>query len=454
MKKLLSILAGLILMINVTYSQNSWTWVSYLPAPTPSINSISVVDASIIWIAAAAAGGSARIYRTVDGGANWQIKNTGLPTTMNGYGICALDSLTCWIGNDIMTIYKTSDGGNSWVAQLTVTGSFCDGIRMINANTGWFYADPTNSAGQPYQIRYTYNGGTNWVINSTSPVSTSDWGVMNAWDWSDTSHIWFGSANITPSSTTAKVFRTSTGITGTISTTTVPGTSGATGCSYQAVGFVDNNNGMIGSSGGDIKKTTDGGATYTSVTPPSGLTSFSVMNMCALKDGSNKIRLAIDSSGGAVLYSTTNLGTTWVREVIPTQASASTISHIQFLNANLGFAALGSPSGALGGLMKYGPLSGITGNNHEVPADYKLEQNYPNPFNPSTTIRFAIPKSGNVTLIVYNSIGKEVATLVSESMAAGSYTVSYDASALTSGLYFYKITTNGFTDTKKMLFVK
>ena len=97
MKKLLSILAGLILMINVTYSQNSWTWVSYLPAPTPSINSISVVDANIIWIAAAAAGGSARIYRTVNGCANWQIKNTGLPTTMNGYGICALDSLTCWI---------------------------------------------------------------------------------------------------------------------------------------------------------------------------------------------------------------------------------------------------------------------------------------------------------------------------------------------------------------------
>jgi len=73
MKKLLSILAGLMLMLNIAYSQNQWTFVSYLPAPTPSINSISVVSANVIWVAAATAGGAARIYRTVNGGTTWQL---------------------------------------------------------------------------------------------------------------------------------------------------------------------------------------------------------------------------------------------------------------------------------------------------------------------------------------------------------------------------------------------
>jgi hypothetical protein len=453
MKKLLSILAGLILMINISYSQNSWTFVSYLPAPSPSINSISVVSPTVIWVAAAAAGGAARIYRTVNGGATWQLKNTGLPTTMNGYGCSALDSMTCWIGSDIMTIYKTTDGGSSWVGQLTVTGSFTDGIKMFNANYGILYADPT-AAGQPYQIRYTTNGGTNWILSPTSPVATAEFGVINAWDFTDTSHVWCGSANTTPSSTTAKMYRTVNGTAGNWLTVTVPGTGGTTGCYYQAVGFTDNNNGLIGSSGGDIKKTTDGGVTYSAVVAPPGLTTFSVMNMVSLKDGSNLIRLSIDSGGGTVIWKTSNLGTTWIREQVPTQASSSSISHLQFLNANLGFAALGSPSGALGGLLRYGPVSGIGNNNNEIPASYKLEQNYPNPFNPSTSIKFDLPKSGFVTLKVYNSIGKEVATLVSESMSAGNHQVSFDASSLTSGLYFYKISTDNFTDSKKMLLVK
>jgi len=453
MKKLLSILIGFVFMLNISYSQNTWTFVSYLPAPSPSINSISVVSANVMWVACAAAGGQARIYRTVNGGLTWQLKNTGLPTTMNGYGISALDSNTCWIGSDIMTIYKTTNGGTSWTGQLTVSGSFTNGIKMFDANRGFFVADPTGS-GQLYQLRYTINGGTNWILSPGAPTATSEFGVINAWDVTDTSHIWMGSANTVPNSTSAKLYRTSTGMSGTWSSIAVPGTGGSTGCYYQAVGFVDNNNGMIGSSGGNIKKTTDGGATYTTVANPPGLTSFAVMNLHAMKDASNKIRLSIDSSGGAVIWTTTNLGTTWIREHLPIQGSSSLISHMQFLNANLGFATTGSPSGAIGGLLRYGPATGISNNGSEIPSDYVLEQNYPNPFNPSTVIKFSIPKSGFVTIKVYNSMGKEVETLVSELMPAGNHMLSFDASALTSGLYFYKIVTNQFTDTKKMLFVK
>jgi hypothetical protein len=85
---------------------------------------------------------------------------------------------------------------------------------------------------------------------------------------------------------------------------------------------------------------------------------------------------------------------------------------------------------------------------------YKLEQNYPNPFNPSTKITFSIKKAGFVSLKVYDLLGREVATLVSENRPAGIYDVAFNASNLGSGVYFYTLTSGGFSQTKKMLFVK
>jgi len=85
---------------------------------------------------------------------------------------------------------------------------------------------------------------------------------------------------------------------------------------------------------------------------------------------------------------------------------------------------------------------------------FKLEQNYPNPFNPSTTIRFAIPASGVATLKVYDILGKEVATLINESYNAGTYEVKFNASQLSSGMYFYQLKSGNFVQTKKLLLLK
>ena len=89
-----------------------------------------------------------------------------------------------------------------------------------------------------------------------------------------------------------------------------------------------------------------------------------------------------------------------------------------------------------------------------VPDKYSLSQNYPNPFNPVTKINFAIPKSGFVTLKVYDVLGREVSTLVNEIKNAGTYKVDFNASNLSSGMYFYKVSVNGFTDVKKMMLIK
>jgi hypothetical protein len=99
------------------------------------------------------------------------------------------------------------------------------------------------------------------------------------------------------------------------------------------------------------------------------------------------------------------------------------------------------------------PISGIT-KIEETPNNYNLEQNYPNPFNPVTKINYSILKSSNVNIDVYDILGQKVASLVKEKQDAGTYSVDFDASILSSGVYYYKIEAGEFISVKKMTLVK
>ncbi len=88
------------------------------------------------------------------------------------------------------------------------------------------------------------------------------------------------------------------------------------------------------------------------------------------------------------------------------------------------------------------------------PTQFELAQNYPNPFNPSTTINFTIPQSSVVTLKVYNTLGQEVKTLINGNMESGVHSISFDASDLNSGIYFYKLEAGQFSDVRKMTLIK
>jgi len=102
----------------------------------------------------------------------------------------------------------------------------------------------------------------------------------------------------------------------------------------------------------------------------------------------------------------------------------------------------------------YSSLTGIKKENNLTPAKYTLEQNYPNPFNPSTIIKYSVPKAQLVTLRIYNVLGQIVATLVNSQQKAGDYQVTFNASKLASGIYFYNITAGDFNSTKKMMLLK
>lgn len=102
---------------------------------------------------------------------------------------------------------------------------------------------------------------------------------------------------------------------------------------------------------------------------------------------------------------------------------------------------------------RYGQPSAIEQDAFQVKA-LTLYQNYPNPFNPETTIDYQVAKQGNVSLTIYNALGKKIRNLITGTQDAGKYSISFDASGLSSGIYYYKLTAESFMQTRKMLLVK
>jgi hypothetical protein len=106
--------------------------------------------------------------------------------------------------------------------------------------------------------------------------------------------------------------------------------------------------------------------------------------------------------------------------------------------------------------MKYPSLTDVEGQklSEVMPLTYSMEQNYPNPFNPNTAIRFAIPTTGLTTLSVFDLLGREVAKIVREQMAAGTYTMDWNAGNLPSGVYFITLRSGSFVQTKRAMLLR
>lgn len=99
-------------------------------------------------------------------------------------------------------------------------------------------------------------------------------------------------------------------------------------------------------------------------------------------------------------------------------------------------------------------LVGLKPNSDKIPAVFSLSQNYPNPFNPSTIIDYQLPNSGQVKLVIYDVLGRGIAVLVNEKQTAGTYETEWDGTNYPSGVYFYKLVTADYSETKKMVLIK
>ena len=99
-------------------------------------------------------------------------------------------------------------------------------------------------------------------------------------------------------------------------------------------------------------------------------------------------------------------------------------------------------------------VTALKQSDNNVTQSFALSQNYPNPFNPSTTIEFDLPKTSEVNLKIFNILGEEVTTLVSDRLSAGSYSYEWDASKLASGVYLYRLQAGNYVETRKMVLMK
>jgi hypothetical protein len=149
------------------------------------------------------------------------------------------------------------------------------------------------------------------------------------------------------------------------------------------------------------------------------------------------------------IFWSSNFGATWND---PTSSYMISI-YVTSMGQNNQYLFAGSNSG----FVYRRPITQFTGLNQSgniVPANYYLSQNYPNPFNPVTNIKFGVPANSFVTLKIFNEIGQEIITAVSSGLAAGEYEYNFDAGKLSSGIYYYRLTTGEFSHTKKMILVK
>jgi hypothetical protein len=163
-----------------------------------------------------------------------------------------------------------------------------------------------------------------------------------------------------------------------------------------------------------------------------------------------------DNTTGSGLYYSTDMGVTWHDNSsgLPSNPVVSRVT-LSVSGGNISwYTGLFNNSADGAKIYKMTAPIGIGQVYGEVPEAFSLSQNYPNPFNPMTKIKFSIQKSSNVNITVFDVLGKHITTLVNEKLNAGTYETEWNANNMPGGVYFYRLETDDFSETKKMVLVK
>ncbi|MGB5528708.1 MAG: T9SS type A sorting domain-containing protein, partial [Ignavibacteriaceae bacterium] len=218
----------------------------------------------------------------------------------------------------------------------------------------------------------------------------------------------------------------------------------------ESIGFTVGHHVNIPGSG--IRKTTNGGLNWSSI--GSGFNISTLYDIFS-PDANNVTAIGASAYGG-IIFNSTDGGANWSADL---KGTTAVLYGTSFANTNNGFAV------GEGGVILTTADSNVTfiseTHDNKVPAEFLLSQNYPNPFNPVTKIKFEIPAPLNpsqggtlVHLVVYDILGREVATLVNEEKPNGEYEVEFDGADLPSGIYFYQLRAGQYSETKKMILLK
>ncbi len=432
MKQIITILFMLIFVTGFTYSQPGW--VLQNSGTTNHLYSISFADVNT----GVAVGYDGTVCRTTNGGINWSVTHIPSNYTYTFNSVWMSNPLQGFMAgsqagiseNDGL-VFNTNDGGLTWTGNVWITGVgdlYFNSISFLNNTTGYvvgYEIDNITTTIDPV-IMKTNNAGGSWVS-------------LNAGFTTILKSVFIYDAN------TAYAVGTS----GAVLKTTDGGSSWTNGASgytvpFNSVFFPAQNTGYAVGDLGKVIKTTDAGATWSHISMGAPYSSYVLKSIYFFSNSD----VGFVSAAYGLIRRTTDGGATWATQPSGTTNNINCITFIDSLN---GFAC------GQNGLILRTTNAGLTFVNQissEVPSGYKLDQNYPNPFNPTTKIKFGVPKSGEVHLVVYDAIGKEAATLVNEQLSPGNYEVEWNASNYPSGVYYYKIYGGSFSETKKMVLVK
>jgi photosystem II stability/assembly factor-like uncharacterized protein len=432
MARMLRNLSVVLLMCATPLAAQSYGWVKEAQLTTPA-SSIEFIDSLHGW----AAGGSDAIYRTTNGGLTWIAYSSTAPFLVKS--ISFTDSLNGWIvGTDGITgdIIHTTDGGKTWSWQLEkyprqylATHSFSKNRNITIGQT--HHGISSLDSGM---IAETTDGGKTWTEQTTS-----DSIFLYKIQFADSLRGWI----VADINKNGGLLRTRDG-----------GHSWEvlTGPLFRSICFIDSLNGWgIAEvpSGGEIFRTTDGGVSWTSqfciCTAADELGPQSISFVDSLH-GWAFGTIFFEGASSAAIYKTTDGGQSWGRDFVTHDAGG--LAGGQMLSKVQGWTTGG------GFIFAYEEITAVVEQLPETPHSFSLHQNYPNPFNPQTNIEYELKQVSPVILTIFDVNGKEVRKLVNTKQEAGVYRVHFQGSGLASGVYYYTLTAGSYTNTKTMVLLK
>ena len=416
MKKLITIL----LMLVLTSTTNA-QWVKLTNAPK-SWTSYLEVKNNVLYDASWGHG----VYKSTNNGVTWASSNSGITDSSSQCLYFSGD--TTLLGTETGGVFKSTNNGTNWIPYSANLGLNYGPVNVYCItrcfNTFWIGETFVN------------NGETNLdYYKYTPPVI----GWMKDFTW----RTWFSNNPphvnaFYPTDSILYVCATN-GISeyytnGSINTYYMGAIISMARLSYN---YLILGGGFSTSSSG-ILVTTNHGGSWTTTLPIGVRSNF-------VKDSLNYLYVGTVQG----FYYSTDNGWNWTQK----NTGMPTVNSVISLALSNGYFYAARPDSSIWRCSRTSILTDISNNTTDV-KNYNLSQNYPNPWNPTTTIKYSIPKSGLVTLKVFDILGKEISTLVDENQSPGTYSVDFQGANLPSGIYFYKLQAGSYSETKQMILIK
>jgi len=432
--KILTLYAFISIWVLTRLSGQSWE-VLYTH-PGAHFQDIFFINDTVGWVV----GTNGLVLHTTDGGYSWHNHDIGFEGWLSS--VHFIDIQKGWIAGSNGKVFQTVDAGTTWVEQETGISHYISDLVFSDDYSGWGVgASGTNNG----FILRTVNGGNTWEV-----VGEGLAGAYLGVDFVNNGEGWVvGGYSLFDNYENPIIWYTSD-----YGETWVEQYSSLSYGPIVQVEFLNSEEGWAVGMHYQVIHTSDGGENW----EPVDVMGDTVTNCCYLDvtatDSEN-----IWLNHYNYIYHSRNGGLSWDIEWEWNGAiSVLSFPRLSFIDSNHGWAI--GDSIVLG----YSETAvSISQNNYkEIPVEFSLMESYPNPFNPVTTIRFDLPKAGNVELVIYDILGREVMTLVNSRHVAGQHKVVWNASDVASGVYFYRLvvrqdgpeTSGSYTETKKLIVLK